>query len=62
MLLLDLQELELADSAAAEGRPNADKRWQQCFVTALNAAAMKGIADTDRVAAGDGSQQGDKHR
>lgn len=55
-----MQDLELADAAAAEGQADADKRWQQCFVTALNAAAMKGISDTN--AAGTDSQQGNKHR
>jgi len=60
---LCLQDLELADAAAAEGDPEADKRWQHCFVTALNAAAMKGIATgTSSTAVGPDSQQGDKRR
>jgi hypothetical protein len=59
----DLQELERADAAAAEGRPDADRRWQECFVTALNAAAMKGISHSSTAAAdGPGSKQGDRCR
>lgn len=53
----------MADAAAAEGRPDADKRWQRCFVTAINAAAMRGIAASSSAAAGgSGSQQGDQKR
>jgi hypothetical protein len=59
------QALELADEGAAEGQQDADRRWRQSFVSALNAAAMRGIADHNAAAAageGAGSQQGDKHR
>lgn len=61
----------MAEAAAAEGQPGADKAWGSCFVTALNAAAMRGcLANSNAAAAGGGaagsaaggSQQGDKRR
>lgn len=63
------QALQLADAGAAEGQQDADRHWHQSFVSALNAAAMRGIADHNAAAAAiaagageAGSQQGDRRR
>jgi hypothetical protein len=70
------QALELADAAAAGGLRGADKAWRASFVTALKAAAIRGVvhaqagggaaAAAAAAAAGGGgtgvSQQGDKRR
>lgn len=39
-----LQEMEVADAAAAAGDSSADMHWRASFVTALNHAALKDVA------------------
>lgn len=51
-----------SDAATAAAAADADVRWRRCFVAALNAAAMRGIAATGGAAGTAGPQQHDMHR